>query len=287
MQEVRFVTDSTCNLIDEFRTKYDVTIVPVYVLFGEQSYKDYFEMPIAEFHTRLAAVKASGGPMPTTSQPSPQDFVDAYQALIREGAKHIFSVHLTSRSSGTWNSANLAKGMVEGAEIHVIDTGTTSMLMGYMIEQAASVLAAGGSVPEALAAIDKIKANSCLYFTVTEIEHLEASGRTHGREQVSASEIKIKPVIGVLDGVPKVVSPERTQKAAIDKVIELCKTAMQGKTIKGITIVHGNALDRAEPLKARVPAEFGYTGPVYVTDFGPGLSVHFGPGLLGLAVYGE
>lgn len=284
MNEIRFVTDSTANLPAEFVQQYNVRIVPVYVIFGDQSYKDLVEMSVADFHARLAEVKAKGGAMPTTSQPSPADFEKTYNELIREGAKHIISIHVTAKSSGTYSSAMLAKSMVSGAEIHVIDSGTTTMLMGYMIAEAAK---AGNHIDAALAAIEKVKANSSLYFTVTELEHLEASGRTTGHEQVAQAEIKIKPVIGVIGGVPKVVSPERTQRAAIDKVVELTKQAMTGKTIKGVAVVHGNALDRADALKARVASELGYAGQVHVVDFGPGLTVHFGPGLLGLAAYGE
>jgi DegV family protein with EDD domain len=287
MDEVRFVTDSTANLPEDYRRDHKVTLVPVYVIFGDQSFKDYEEISVAEFYRRMADVKAKGGEMPKTSQPSPNDFVVAYQRLIREGAKHIISVHVTAKSSGTVNSAGIARGMVEGAEIHVIDSGTTTMLIGYMIDEAQQVLTRGGDVNAALAAIEHVKANSSLYFTVTELEYLEASGRTFGREQATEAEIKIKPVIGVLDGVPKVVSPERTQRAAIDKVVELTRKAMAGKKIKGMAVVHGNALDRAEALCARAPADLGYAGKVYVTDFGPALGVHFGQGLLGLAVYGE
>ena len=284
MKEIRFVTDTTANLPAEFARQYDVKLAPIYVIFGDKSFKEISEMSIAEFHSRLAEIKAKGGAMPTSSQPSPIDIAEIYNELIREGAKHIISIHVTAKSSGTVNSANLAKEMVSGAEIHVVDSGSTSMLMGYMIEEGTK---AGDNIDAALAAVDRVKANSSLYFTVTEIEHLEASGRTIGHEQVAAAEIKIKPVVGVIDGVPKVVSPERTQKAAIDKVMDLTKAAMAGKKIKGVTVVHGNALDRAEALKGRVPGELGYTGHIYVTDFGPGLTVHFGPGLLGLAVYGE
>ncbi len=282
MSAIRFVTDSTANLPAEFAKQYNVKIVPVYVLFGEQSFRDYVEMPPAEFYARLAAVKAKGGAMPTSSQPSPADFVNVYNELIQEGAKYIISIHVTAKSSGTVNSATLAKSMVSGAEIHVVDSATTTMLIGYMIAEAAKAR----HVDEALAAIERVKANACLYFTVTEVDHLEASGRTSGSDQVAAAEIKIRPVIGVVDGVPKVVSPERAQRAAIDKVIALTITAMAGKTIQGVTVVHGNALDRAEALEARVPTELGYTGRIYVVDFGPGLAVHFGPGLLGLAAYG-
>ena len=284
MKDIRYVTDTTANLPSDFARSYDVKFAPIYVIFGDKSYKEISEMSTEEFHARLVQAKAEGSALPTSSQPSPADFANIYNDLIREGAKHIISIHVTAKSSGTCNSANLAKGMVSGADIHVIDSGTTTMLMGYMIAEASKC---GNDVNAALAAIERVKANSSLYFTVTEMEHLEASGRTEGHDQVVQAEIKIRPVIGVLDGVPKVVSPERTQRAAIDKVIDLTRSAMAGKKIKGVTVVHGNALDRAEALKVRVPSELGYTGHIYLTDFGPGLTVHFGPGLLGLAAYGE
>jgi DegV family protein with EDD domain len=287
MKDVRLVTDSTVNMPDERAQRYDITIVPVYVIFGEQSWRDYVEISIAEFYRRLAETKAAGGAMPKTSQPSPGDFQAVYRRLAREGAKHIISIHVAAKSSGTFNSATIARDMVKEVEVHVVDSATTSMHMGYMLIEAAKVLEAGGDVYAALAAIDHVKANSCTYFTVTEIEHLQESGRTVGTEKVAEAEIKIKPVIGLIDGKPTVVSPERTQRAAIDKVIELTGNAMQGKKIKGVTVVNGNAVDRAEVLKARVPAELGYDGEILITDFGPGLGVHFGPGLLGLAVYGE
>ena len=210
MKEIRYVADTTANMPEDFARSYDVKLAPIHVIFDGKDYKEIFEMSIAEFHARLAKAKAEGGALPTSSQPSPAEFVEIYNGLIREGAKHIISIHVTAKSSGTVNSANIAKGMVSGAEIHVVDSGFTSMLIGYMIAEGSK---AGNDALAALAAIDHVKANSSLYFTVTETEHLEASGRTTGHEQVVQSEIKIKPVIGVVDGVPKVVSPERTQRS--------------------------------------------------------------------------
>ncbi len=145
MKEVRFVTDSTANLPEDYRREHNVTVVPIYVIFGEQSYKDYAEISVAEFYKRMAEVLRKGGEMPKTSQPSPNDFVLVYQRLIREGAKHIISIHVSAKSSGTVNSAEIAKGMVEGAEIHVVDSGSTTMLIGYMIDEAQRVLGRGGS----------------------------------------------------------------------------------------------------------------------------------------------
>lgn len=288
MSDIALVTDSTVNMPDDLVKRYDITVVPVYVNFGNKSYKDYVEMPPAEFYRRLAQVKSAGGELPKTSQPSPADLAGAYSALARNGAQDIISVHVTAKSSGTVNSATIAKDMVsQQVKVHVVDSASTSMHMGYMLIEAAEVIRRHRGVQEALDAIEKVKANSCLYFTVTELEHLEASGRTIGANRITEAEIKVRPVIGIVDGKPVVISPERTQRAAIDKVIELTRNRLQGLVLKGVTVVHGDALDRAEALKARVPAELGYKGQVVVTDFGPALSVHFGPGLLGLAAYGE
>ena len=196
-------------------------------------------------------------------------------------------MHVTAKSSGTFNSASIAKANVaERVRVHVIDSGTTSMHMGYMLIEAEKAIQAGVSLSNVLGTIEYVKQNSGLHFTVPAVEHLEASGRTVGSDKVTDTEIKVKPVIGIVDGRPQVLSPERTQRTAIDQVIELTKARLAGK-LRGMTVVHGNALDRAQALRARIPAELGYHGEIIITDFGPGLAVHFGPGLLGIAVYGE
>ncbi len=288
MSAIRLLTDSTVNMPDDLVKKYQITVVPVYVVIGDKSYKDYIEMPPEKFYSALAEIKAKGGEMPKTSQPSPGDFQQAYTKLADAGATDIISIHVSAKASGTCNSATIAKDAVASrVRVHVVDSATTSMHMGYMLIEAAKAIQSGANAEKALAVIESVKANSTLYFTVTELEHLEASGRTVGSEKVTEAEVKIKPVVGLIDGRPQVVSPERTQSAAIAKVIQITKEKHAGKKFKGVTVVHGNAMDRAQALKARVPSELGYTGEVLITDFGPALAVHFGPGLLGLAVYAE
>lgn len=288
MPDIGLVTDSTANMPDDLVKRYDVTVVPLYILFGGKAQKDYVEIPPAEFYRRLAEVKAAGGDLPKTSQPSPVDFEGAYGALARSGAKDIISVHVAAKMSGTVNSAQIAADTVSNqTHVHVVDSTTISMQMSYMVIEAAEAIKRGGGLQAALDAIEKVKANSCTYFTVTEVEHIEASGRVDGADKMAEAEIKVRPVIGIQDGQAKVVSPERTQRAAIEKVIELTRGRMKDLSLKGITVVHANALDRAEALRERVPAEFGYKGQVYITDFGPALAVHVGPGMLGLVAYGE
>jgi DegV family protein with EDD domain len=288
MSTIALVTDSTANMPEALLRRYDVKVVPLYVRFGDTVQKDYVELSPAEFYKRLAEMKAAGGDLPKTSQPTPADFQEVYQTIASAGAKDIVSVHVSGKMSGTLNSAQLAGDAVsQQAHVHVFDSATISMQMTYMLIEAGEAIRRGGGLKDAVDAVERVKANSCTYFTVTQVEHIEASGRVEGADKVADAEISVRPVIGIFDGQAKVVAPERTQRAATDKVIELTRTRLQGLKIKGVSVVHTNALDRAETLKARVASELGYTGEIHVVEFGPVLAVHVGPGVVGLAAYGE
>ncbi|HET7377077.1 MAG TPA: DegV family protein, partial [Anaerolineae bacterium] len=105
MTKVAFVTDSTCNMPEELMRQHDIQMVSVYVIFDGKSYRDYYDMPPAMFYQRLAEQKAAGKAMPTTSQPTPEDFRKVYADLAAQGYTDVLSVHLTSKSSGTYQSA--------------------------------------------------------------------------------------------------------------------------------------------------------------------------------------
>ena len=287
MSRVAFVTDTTCNLPEELVRRYGITVVPVYVIFGTQSYKDYVEMPPVEFYRRLVEFKAAGLGMPKTSQPSPEDFRAVYAALAEQGYSDIISIHVTAKSSGTCQSAQLAADMLGSVQVHVVDSTTTSMQMDFMLFAAAETVQAGGTVAEALATIERVKEHSSLYFTVTDVEHLAASGRTEGAEKATEAAVSVKPIVGVLEGVPKAVGAERTQRAALQKVLDITADRIGGRRVKQLAIVNGNIPDRAAQWSAEVTQALKFSGQPYIVDFGPALAVHFGPGLLGIAVQWE
>lgn len=287
MTKVAFVTDSTCNMPEELLHKHHITTVPVYVIFGGQSYRDYFDMPPAMFYQKLAEYRAAGKGMPTTSQPTPEDFRKVYEALGHEGYTDVLSVQLTSKSSGTFQSAVLASSMVHNIKIHPVDTLTTSMTMGFMLLDAIDLIDNGSSLEDAIAKIEQMKAHSSLIFTVTDVEHLAASGRTEGAEKATDAAIAVKPIVSVIGGVPKAVGTERTQNAALQKVLDMTREQMGGAPIKHLAIVNGNIVDRATKWGAEAASALGFMGTPYVVDFGPALAVHFGPGLLGVAATWE
>jgi len=171
--------------------------------------------------------------------------------------------------------------------VHVVDSATASMQMGFMLIEAVEAVRAGGGVEEALQAIEDVKAHSRLYFTVTDVEHLTASGRTQGAEAAAQAAVQVKPIVGLLDGIPKAVATERTYRGALKRVLALIQDATQGAPIKRMAIVHGGIEEKARAWAPEAAEALGFQGEPIITDFGPALAVHFGPGLLGLTVQWE
>jgi len=284
MSKIAFVTDSTCNFPPALAKKHQVTVTPIYVMFGEDAYKDETEISISEFHKRLAERKAAGQSMPTTSQPTPADFKAVYEKLAAEGYTDVISIHVTAKSSGTCQSAQMASAETEGITVHVVDSATTSMHMGYMLLAAIDAVNVGGGVTEALAAIENVKTHSAMVFTVVDMDILAASGRTEGHQEATEAEISVKPIIAITDGVPKAVGKERTQQAALRSVLDIIKSQVGDNAIKNMTVVHANIPEKAGNWASKAAESLGFNGNPDVVDFGPGLAVHFGPGMLGVTV---
>ena len=283
MAHVVLMTDTTSNMPQEWVQRYNVKVVPVYVIFGDESFRDYVDLPPEEFYRRLAEASE----MPKTSQPTPHDFAQAYREAVAEGADEVIGVYVTAKASGTCTSAQMAAEMVPDLKVHVVDSTTTSLPMSWMVVEAARVLESGGSTEEALAAIERVKANNALIFTVTEVEHLAHSGRTVGAEKATKTPVKVKPIVSLEDGVPQAVTTERTQRNALRRVIQMVKERLGNRPLKGLGVVHGNIPERAQSFAEEVKESFAYPGDVVVVDVGPALAVHFGPGVLGVAAYWE
>ena len=139
MGSVALVTDSTAYLPAELVDRHQITVVPLYVRFGEEVFRDNVDMTPDQFYARLATTKV----MPATSQPSAGDFLQTYRQLIEAGASTILSIHISSKLSGTVASATMARDELSGVPIHIVDSLSTSMGLGYQVLQAAREVQAG------------------------------------------------------------------------------------------------------------------------------------------------
>lgn len=220
MSSIRIVTDSTADLPAELTEKYGIEVVTLKVHFGEEVYED-LELDPDTFYEKL--VQASR--LPTTSQPSPVDFLEVYKRLNETEDTAIISIHLSSALSGTYQSAVLAKSMLEEkADITIIDGKTASYGTGMLVIAAAEAARKGKSKEEIIELIHTMRKQTRLYFLVDTLEYLHKGGRIGKASAVFGSLLNIKPILSIDDeGEVYAVDRIRGHKRAMQRIIELLK----------------------------------------------------------------
>jgi DegV family protein with EDD domain len=273
---IKIVTDSTADLPSQLAEELGITVVPVYVRFGEQVYRDRVDISEDEFYERLTHDPVH----PNTTQPTPQDFADVYQKLSQE-ADGIVSIHVSGKLSGTCNSALMAKGMLETeCPIEVIDSETLSMSLGLTAIVAAQMAKAGESldkvVEETKQAIHKIH----LFALLDTLEYLKRGGRIGKVKALLGSVLNVKPMLAVKDGELVPVGQVRTRAKGIDKLFDFVKNTAD---IQDLAVVYNTTPDEAQNLAERIGSVFDRE-KIRLARLGPGLGVHGGPGAMIVAL---
>lgn len=273
--EIAIVTDSAASLPQELVEKYGVTVVPVPIQFEDESYRDGIDITREEFYRKL-----DGHVMPFTSQPAPSDFINVYEKLL-ERFRTIISIHITSEGSGTCQVANIAKARFPGADIEVFDSKSASMGIGFLVVEAAEAVLSGKTKEEILRLLTELRPRIVSYAVIDSIRHLLKSGRVRAGQALIASLLSVKPLISIRQGVLEVVDRVRTRRAALDRLIELTLAAVGDNPRSRLAVVHGNVLDEANKLRDRLGPLVGCE-EIVVTDIGPALAIHGGPGIIGV-----
>jgi DegV family protein with EDD domain len=246
------------------------------VRFGDKVYRDRVDISEDEFYERLTHDPVH----PNTTQPTPQDFADVYQKLSQE-AEGIISIHVSSKLSGTCNSALMAKDMLETeCPIEVVDSQVLSMSLGLIVIVAATAAKAGGSldkvVEEAKQTIPKIH----LFALLDTLKYLAKGGRIGKVKALLGSVLSVKPILAIKDGELVPVSQVRTRAKGIDKLFDFVKKATN---IQDLAIVYNTTPDEALALSGRMGSIFPQER-IRLARLGPGLGVHGGPGALIVAI---
>ncbi|HIC94074.1 MAG TPA: DegV family protein [Anaerolineae bacterium] len=274
---IKVVTDSTADVPQELLERYDIRVVPINIQFGQETYQEGIDIDRPTFFRKLEEA------MPTTSQPSPGQFVEVYRQLAEEGHS-IISLHVTSKHSGTYQSALLAKSMLPEADIEVFDTLSISMGTGYQVLAAARAAEEGRSMGEILRLLEGIRSRMHLYLTPATLKYLQKSGRVGKLAGVLASLLSIKPIIEVEDGLLEVSEKVRTRGKALDRLVELTAQAVGTTELVKLAISHAEAHEEAEALRARLEETFN-CDEMHVVDLACSLTVHGGPGIIGIISY--
>jgi DegV family protein with EDD domain len=279
---VYVVTDSTCDIPRDLIEQYGITVVPLSIAFGDESFRDGIDLPADDFYARLQSTKA----LPTTSQPPPALFQHAYEHLISRG--EVVSIHLSHKFSGTIETARAAAAEIAPGKITVVDSGFVSMALGLCVIAAAKKAQAGATRDECAAAAESVARRLKLLVAFESLEYLRRGGRIGRASAFVGGLLKLKPILTVKGGEVHPVARVRSRQKALDELLALAITSdhprgKAGQSIDEVVVLHTTTPEDAEDLAGRVHASCPGV-PILVGRFGPVLGVHGGPGMLGLAV---
>jgi DegV family protein with EDD domain len=274
---VRIVTDSTADIPQEKALALGITIVPLTVFFGEEAYLDGVELDNAGFYRKLQATKAS----PRTSQPAPSAFQEAYMKLINQGADAILSVHLSSKLSGTYQSAcngrDSLPGDMQKIPIDIVDSESVSVAMGVPIMQAAEEARQGLGLEEVKAHLLDQFSRTRILFVLDTLEYLKRGGRIGGARALLGNMLNVKPILSIKNGMVVPVEQPRTRSKAYARIGQLIREV--GKPERIFIVESDDEVGRqlAQAVKDMYAAEI----PIY--KLGAVVGTYAGPAAGGIA----
>lgn len=282
MSNIYIVTDSTADLPRAEQEEHRIRIVPLTVRFGDESYLDGVDLTPESFYEKLI----SSDVLPSTSQPSPADFMSVYEQIFQEDASaHIISIHISSVLSGTYQSAILARNLLEKeTAITVVDAKTTCYGLGLMAVEMAKAAARGASVERCVEKAMEIRKAMRLYFIVDTLEYLQRGGRIGKAAALAGSLLNIKPILTIDDeGEVASVEKVRGRKRAMNRILELLGESFTDTQPLRVFFAHSNDEEAVNQLLERMKANLHVKEHMY-TMIGPVLGTHTGPGTVGIIV---
>ncbi len=271
--KLAIITDSTLQILPETLVKYPVYEVALSVAFGQQTYKENIDMDLKTFYSRLEA-----GEFATTSQPAPGDFLVVYEDLKEQGYTDVLVFTVSSKVSGTYNSATQAKAMIQGINIVIVDTQQASPMAGEVISEIAEqVFDHGWTIEQAVAYFDANKDNHNIMVAIDDLGHLKRSGRMSSAQALFGGLLNIKPIIEMRDGLVVSTSKQRTMKRALGYIVE----QMVEKQPKRLVLMHALNTERQAELEKMLRTALPGIAITarYLT---PAIGAHSGPTVIGV-----
>jgi len=276
---VKIITDSSADLPDQLTQELGITVVPLYVRFGEEVFRERVEISEEDFYQRLLH-----GPVhPVTIQPNPQDFATVYQNLAPQ-ADGIVSIHISNKLSGTCNSAIQGKEMAEaGCPIEVIDSEVVTVGLGLICIVAAAAVKTGADLQQVVKEVKQTIPKIHLLGLVDTLKYMLLGGRIGRAKALVGSLLNVKPLVTLEEGEVVPVGQARTRSRGIERLFNFVANAAD---IQDVTVAYSTTPDEAQTLAERIGAIFTRQ-PVRIARLGTTLGVHMGPGALALAFRGK
>ncbi|WP_026411936.1 DegV family protein [Actinomadura oligospora] len=273
---VAVVTDSSSYLPPGLADRHTITVVPLQLAVGGDV-RDEDATTAAE----TARALRERHPV-TTSRPSPERFAAAYASAAEAGASAVVSVHLSASMSGTVEAARLAAAE-SPVPVHVVDSGTIGMGLGFVVLSAASRALDGGTPTDVVAAAERRAALTRSLFYVDNLEHLRRGGRLGAAANLLDSALLVKPLLDVSAGRVRPLEKVRTTSRALARLADLAVAEAASRPVD-LGVQHLDASDRAEALAADLRKRVPNATDIHVGEVGPVIGAHVGPGMLGVVV---
>lgn len=272
--KIAIVTDSTCDLPEPIVEKHGITVIPLYINQGENSYLDGVDMTRAEFYRKLPGFH----PSPTTATPSPEVFTQAWNKLSDAGAQAILSIHISEKLSATINSARVAAEQFTRIPVTVLDSSQLSLGMGFVVEKAAQMAELGNKMEDILASLHELMKRTYVFASLKTLEYLRRSGRMNFALARFGELLQIKPLLHMNQG-NAVAHRVRTQSKATARMMEwLAEYAPYER----LAIVHAGVQKEAEEMLRSIK-KYIPQGDIPIVQITPVLGAHLGVGALGFA----
>lgn len=281
---IGIIADSTCDIPDELIKRYGITIIPHYIIWGNQQFRDRVDMQPLDFYKRLL----TDPKYPTSSQASIADFKRTYEEVAAKGATEIITLTVSSAMSGAYQMASEAAKLVD-VPVRVVDGKSPTMSLGWQVLTAARASEAGMKVDEILIILENLKNKLVQYVAMESLEYLQKSGRIGHAVKWVGSVLKIKPLVSInhKTGLVEPASLSRTHKGLIDQMYnKFFDHFKEGSKNLHVAVMHGNILQEAEELAERIRLEFNPV-ELIINITGPVLGISTGPGALALCGFAD
>ncbi len=276
---LKIVMDSAGEIPDEWKAEYDVQVIPVNIHFENKTYLQGIDLSNDDFYH----IADTTGVIPKTSQPTPQQFVDFYKRISQVGDT-IMSLHVTSKLSGTFNSAVLAaRELKDKLKVIPFDSGSGSIALGFMCKEVRQMDRAGATLQAIMARLETIRQNVNIVLTLDSLEYARRSGRAGLLTAALATLIKIKPIIILKDGALDMKEKVRTRQRSLDRVLEIIHERVDGQLVN-VAVVHSQSLQAAKELLQKVRQTLK-VNELVLSELSIGVAANLGPGTIGIMAY--